>query len=160
MNPLEYIKTYGNLDQVIMLLKYKKFTDKQIIDTLEISRQTIYDARKRQKPLLEALSAPQTPLVSSVPKTAPYGNKDVWAITERFKDKFGTTKVTQSDRFAAHRLAKKYGTLEVLKLITALSGVMSEKYAPSINSVAQLDAKLPQVITFLQKQDTNVIRSL
>lgn len=153
MTWLEYIKAHGNLDQIIVLLKERRVTDAHIMTLLEIPKQTIYNARERQKPLLDAMQAGE-PLG--------YGDKDVWAITERFKNNFGTTKTTKQDRYAAHRLAKKHGTEDILRVITALAQCADQPFAPGVNSVSQLDAKLPSVILFLKKQESisTVIGSL
>lgn len=152
---LEYIKNYGNLDQVIMLLKERKVTDVQIMEILEIPKQSIYNARKRQQPLLKYLVAP-----TILPQK--YGDPDVNNIVDTFKDKFGTTLATTRDRQAAHRLAQKHGAENIVNVIVALAHFKSEKFAPVINSVSQLDAKLPGVISFLKKQEDNssVIGSL
>lgn len=81
-----------------------------------------------------------------------YGNADVDRIVDKFKETFGTTKVSKYDRFAAGRLAKKYGSQAIVGIIDLLAGLQTEKYAPVTNSVVQLEEKLPSILNFLRKQ--------
>lgn len=80
-----------------------------------------------------------------------YGDKDVDRITQKFTDVFGTTKISKSDRFSARRLANKYGGQSVCGIIDLLAKNNGEKYAPVVNSVAQLEEKMPSVLNFLRK---------
>lgn len=80
-----------------------------------------------------------------------YGNADVDAIVNSFTDSFGTTKVSRGDRFAAHRLAGKYGSQSVVGIITLLAENSQNKYAPVVGSVTQLEDKWVSVLNFLRK---------
>jgi hypothetical protein len=87
-----------------------------------------------------------------------YGDKDVDAIVVTFADTFGTTKTSRQDRFAAHRLAKEHGSQAVVGIIRLLAQHSTEKFAPVVNSVAQLEDKMPSVLNFLRKTgDSEVI---
>ena len=82
-------------------------------------------------------------------------NPDIQTVIDAFAESFGTTKHTKYDRFAAKRLHTKYTVSEVVRLIKALAAKSNEKYCPSVNSVSQLEDKLPQVVKFLQGQPDN-----
>lgn len=79
-----------------------------------------------------------------------YGNADVDAIVVAFSDTFGTTKTSRNDRFAAHRLAQKYGAQAVVGIVQLLAENNTEKFAPVVNSVSQLEEKMPSVLNFLR----------
>lgn len=79
-----------------------------------------------------------------------YGDKDVERIIQKFTEVYGTTKVTKNDRFAANRLARKYGSQAIVGIITLLAEHSSEKFAPVVGSVSQLEDKLVSVIHFLR----------
>lgn len=149
MRYLDHIKKHQNLDLFIILFDELGYTDQEIIDKLEISKQTIYDAKTRLSGLLEALS--------SVPDEKPkeYGNPDINAVIEAFKLSFNTTKASKWDRWAAKRLAEKHSADNMVKIIQALAQYGGEKYCPSVNSVSQLEEKLPSVMSFLKKQQSN-----
>jgi hypothetical protein len=84
-----------------------------------------------------------------------YGNADIDKVVEAFKEFFGTTKVTQQDRFAARRLVEKYGSQSIVGIVRLLAQHASERYAPVVNSVSQLESKFPSVVNFLRKQSTD-----
>jgi len=84
--------------------------------------------------------------------TQEYGNHDVNSIVTSFKESFGTTKITKYDRWAASRLAKKYGADYVVNIIRALAAKSGERYAPTVNSVSQLEEKLLSVMRFLARE--------
>ena len=79
-----------------------------------------------------------------------YGNADVNEIVVGFADTFGTTKTSRQDRFAAHRLAQKYGAQAVVGIVQLLAENNTEKFAPVVNSVSQLEEKMPSVLNFLR----------
>lgn len=79
-----------------------------------------------------------------------YGDKDVEAIVGAFTDTFGTTKTSRNDRFAAHRLSQKYGAQAVVGIVRLLAENSTEKFAPVVNSVSQLEDKMPSVLNFLR----------
>lgn len=79
-----------------------------------------------------------------------YGDAEVDQIVEKFKDTFGTTKVSKYDRFAAQRLVKKYGSQAVVGIMQLLADNSNEKYAPVVNSVAQFEEKFPSVLNFVR----------
>ncbi len=150
MRYLDFIKKYQNLDLFTALMDELGFTDEEITKRLEISKQSIYDAKKRLEPIMEALKnvADENPVV--------YGNPDVNLIVSTFKDCFGTTKANNYDRYAAKRLAAKHGVANIVAIIEALARYGGDKYCPSVNSVRQLEDKLVSVMAFLKKQSGNL----
>lgn len=86
-----------------------------------------------------------------------YGNKDIDAITESFKTAFGTTKTSRYDRFAAQRLAEKYGSQAVCGITKLLAERAGEQYAPIVGSVQQLEQKWVQVLNFVRTKDEGVL---
>lgn len=79
-----------------------------------------------------------------------YGDKEIDLVTETFSANFGTTKTTKQDRWAAGRLVHKYGSQSICGIIKLLAQNGQEKFAPVVNSVAQLEEKLPSVMSFLR----------
>lgn len=79
-----------------------------------------------------------------------YGNADVDIVVKKFTDTFGTTKVSQADRFSAHRLTKKYGSQAIVGIVQLLAEHSTEKYAPVVGSIAQLETKWVSVVNFLR----------
>lgn len=79
-----------------------------------------------------------------------YGSADIDLVLTTFQETFGTTKTTRFDRFAANRLCKKYGARGVAGIIKLL-GQEEDKYKPVVNSVVELEAKLPSVLNYLRK---------
>lgn len=80
-----------------------------------------------------------------------YGNGEVETVLHAFKDHFGTTKTSRTDRFAAHRLCQKYGGQAVAGVIKLLAERAGQPYAPVINSVTELENKWISVLSFLRK---------
>jgi hypothetical protein len=80
-----------------------------------------------------------------------YGDADVDRVVSVFSDKFGTTKTTNADRFAARRLTQKYGAQAVVGILTLLAQNSGEQYVPIVGSVAQLETKWVQVLNFVRK---------
>ena len=78
------------------------------------------------------------------------GNADVDKIVDSFTEAFGTTKVSKTDRFAAHRLATKYGSQAVVGIIRLLAENSTAKYAPVVGSVTQLETKWVSVLNFVR----------
>ena len=79
-----------------------------------------------------------------------YGDADVDNVVEQFKETFGTTKVTNTDRFAANRLVSKYGVQSVVGIVKLLAQHSTERYAPVVGSIAQLETKWVSVLHFLR----------
>lgn len=148
MNLLDYIKKYHNLDLFIALLDEMNFSDEEIITKLSISKMTIYNAKERLQPLMTALAT----IDHKLPQ---YGNPDVNTIVDTFKERFGTTKTSKNDRFAAKRLAAKHGADNVARVIIALGDSVGDTYAPSVNSVQQLEEKWVSVGKFLNNKSSD-----
>lgn len=89
-----------------------------------------------------------------------YGDADIDKVVQKFTDTFGTTKVSKTDRFAANRLVRKYGSQSVVGIIDLLAKNSGEKYAPVVGSVVQLEAKWVNVLSFLRNKgkDDEVIQ--
>lgn len=152
MNFIEHLKRHDNFDLFVLMMDELGYTDEEITTKLDISKQRIYDAKKRLEPLLEALQA------IGDPKPVVYGNPDIATVVEAFKKAFGTTKVSRYDRYAAKRLAEKHTADKVVHLINALAAGADDQYAPSINSVSQLEEKLVSVVQFVKKKiDSNKV---
>lgn len=81
-----------------------------------------------------------------------YGDQEVEQILAKFKDTYGTTKVTNSDRFAANRLAKQYGGRAVCGIIELLGGAVGEQFVPVVNNVVELENKWVSVLSFVRKE--------
>lgn len=81
-----------------------------------------------------------------------YGNADIDRIVNEFTETFGTTKISKYDRFAAQRLANKYGSQSIVGIIKLLAENNGAKYVPVVNSVSQLENKLPSILNFLRNQ--------
>lgn len=81
-----------------------------------------------------------------------YGNSDVDSIVDTFLETMGTTKSTKGDRFAANRLAKKYGAQSVNGVVKLYANLRDDEYAPVIGSVTQLEDKWVNVLTFIRKK--------
>jgi hypothetical protein len=79
-----------------------------------------------------------------------YGDADVDRVVDKFTDTFGTTKVSKNDRFAAHRLTKKYGGQAVCGIVQLLADNNTQKYAPVVGSITQLEEKWVSVMHFLR----------
>jgi hypothetical protein len=80
-----------------------------------------------------------------------YGDADIDRVVKTFTDTFGTTKVSKPDRWAANRLVKRYGAQSVVGIVQLLGQMSTEKYAPVVNSVADLESKWVSVLNFLRK---------
>ena len=79
-----------------------------------------------------------------------YGDADIDLVVTTFADRFGTTKVSNTDRFAANRLVKKYGSQSIAGIVNLLAQHSTEKYAPVVNNVSELESKFPSVLHFLR----------
>lgn len=79
-----------------------------------------------------------------------YGDPEVDLILDTFKDAFSTTKASKQDRWAAHRLAQKYGAQAVVGIIKALAMNRAYAYAPVVNNVAQMETKMVSILNFLR----------
>jgi hypothetical protein len=81
-----------------------------------------------------------------------YGNADIDAVINCFKEQFGTTSASKYDRYAAKRLAERHGTQVVCVAIQVLADMREEPYAPGVRSVQQLEQKWVNVVNFIRKQ--------
>lgn len=86
-----------------------------------------------------------------------HGNADIDIVVQKFTDTFGTTKVSRQDRWAANRLVTKYGSQAVVGIVDLLAKHSTEKFAPVVNSVAQLEEKMPSVLNFLRNLNTDEV---
>lgn len=89
-----------------------------------------------------------------------YGDVDIDKVVNTFTDTFGTTKVSKPDRWAANRLVKRYGAQTVVGIVKLLGQHSTERFAPVVNSVADLETKWVSVLNFLRnlkgEEDINV----
>lgn len=83
-----------------------------------------------------------------------YGNAEINAVIEQFKQVFGTTKASRYDRYAASRLIKRHGLEMIKAVILALAARSHDKYSPTVSSISQLEEKWVNVIKFLQLGNT------
>lgn len=81
-----------------------------------------------------------------------YGSSEIDNVVQKFTDTFGTTKTSKYDRFAADRLTKKYGSQAICGIIGLMGEHATEKFAPRLNNLSELENKLPSVLLFLRKQ--------
>lgn len=79
-----------------------------------------------------------------------YGDADIDKVVEQFQETFGTTKTSRQDRWAANRLVKKYSAQAVCGIVKLLGENSTERYAPVIGSIAQLETKWVSVLHFLR----------
>lgn len=77
------------------------------------------------------------------------GVPEISEAVDAFQIFFGTTATLKTDRFAAARLVKRYGAALVIEVIENLGNRKSEKYAPVVNNISQLEAKWPSVLKFI-----------
>jgi hypothetical protein len=77
------------------------------------------------------------------------GDPDVASILDHFQMAFRTTTVSRTDRFAASRLAKRNGSATVIYMIQELNKRRTEKYAPTVNNLTDLERKWPSVERFV-----------
>jgi hypothetical protein len=82
-----------------------------------------------------------------------YGDADVDMIIHKFAEVFGSTKSSKQDRYAARRLASKYGGKSVCGIIQILASRSEEKFSPVVNNVSQLESKFISVLRFLRKNN-------
>jgi|ERR1035437_8000597 hypothetical protein len=153
MKVLEFSKQLKIIDLIVLFLDEKGYSDAEIATIADISTQTLHATKKRLQPFCEALK-----LIESPP--AEYGNKDINDIVNAFAKVFGNTKTTKYDRFASKRLADKYTSSEIVKVINALSLGANDKYCPVVNSVSQLETKLPNIISYFKKKSSDQIINL
>lgn len=88
-----------------------------------------------------------------------YGDDKIGLVVTSFTETFGTTKTSKYDRFAANRLANRYGVKAVTGVIGLLGNQRNEQYAPVIGSISELEKKWVNVMNFLRKnnQESEVI---
>jgi len=84
--------------------------------------------------------------------TLGFGDTEIDAILDKFTVTFGTTRTSKYDRFAASRLAKKYGSQSIVGIIGLLAENAGERFCPVVNSVSEMEAKMPSVLNFLRNQ--------
>lgn len=77
------------------------------------------------------------------------GDPDVSAAVDQFQIMFHTTAPLKTDRFAASRLTKRHGLATVLFFIQQLGNRRTEKFAPVVNSLTQLEQKWPSIEKFI-----------
>jgi hypothetical protein len=145
MNYLDYLKRTDNIDKYIVLMDELGYTDEEIMGKLEVSKTTLYNAKERQRVILEALKAISMELKPS------YGNPDVNTICSAFMEAFNTTSVSKYDRFAAKRLAEKHGADRIAQLIKVFAN-SDGSFKPSISSVSMLEKKWVNVGEYMKKQ--------
>lgn len=148
MKYIEYLQTYDNFDKYILFLDELGFSDINISSMLNVTRQTIYNAKKRNATLLEALK-------SLTSESKSYGDAGINTIISAFNNTFGTTKASRWDRYAAKRLSARYGAENITAVIRALGDMKGAAYMPSVNSVQQLEEKWVSVGNFLTKMGNN-----
>lgn len=81
-----------------------------------------------------------------------FGNQEVGEVLEAFKSQFNTTAISKYDRFAAKRLADRHGVGNIIKVITSMATLSDRQFAPSVNSVSELERKWVSCLSFLKKQ--------
>jgi hypothetical protein len=86
-----------------------------------------------------------------------FGDAEVDQILSKFKATFGTTKSTQTDRWAAHRLAQKYGAQAITGIIQMLGEHNTDKFCPVVNNVTELEAKMVSILSFLRKLEKDEV---
>lgn len=79
-----------------------------------------------------------------------YGSSEIDNVVQKFVDTLGTTKTTKYDRFAASRLVKKYGEQAICGIIDLYGKSATEKFAPRVNNLTELEAKMPSILLFLR----------
>lgn len=79
-----------------------------------------------------------------------YGSSEIDNVVQKFTDTFGTTKTSKYDRFAASRLVNKYGGQAICGIIGLLSEHSTEKFAPRVNNLSELESKFISVMHFLR----------
>lgn len=157
MRHLDRVKKWGNIAEHVLLLEEAGVSDANIMKWLEVSKQTIYNTRQLYAPLSGAIAdinvdtLPTTRTKSEGVEVTDKRNEDVQFVVDTFKDCFGTTNVSKYDRYAANRLAKKYGALKVQQIIAILASHQGEPYVPVVNSVRELDAKLVAVQAYFKR---------
>lgn len=145
MTFLDYAKQYHNFDVFLVLIDDAGYTDEEIMEKFQISKQRIYEARKRLDSLIQSLTQVE-------PYKRDGRDPNIQSIIDAFLSCFGTTSASKYDRYAAKRLHVKYGAEKIVNIIQALSQKAGEPYAPTINSVSDLEKKWPQVGQFLNRQ--------
>jgi hypothetical protein len=81
-----------------------------------------------------------------------FGNADINTVIDSFKEHFGVTKATRYDRFAAKRLIQRHGAEAICDTIRKLSQGQTDKFAPTVNSVSELENKWVSVNRFVNKE--------
>lgn len=79
-----------------------------------------------------------------------YGRAEVDQIVDAFRAEMGTTKVSQNDRFAANRLADKFGAQSVVYAIKAIAP--GGQYVPVVNNISQLEDKWVSVMNYVRSK--------
>lgn len=148
MKFLDYAKQYHNFDVFLVLMDDAGYTDDEIMEKYEVSKQRIYDARKRLEPVFKALEGVD-------PYKRDGRDKNIQSIVDAFSEAFGTTATSQYDRFAAKRLHVKHGAEGIIKVINALAANAGQQYCPSVNSVSEIEKKWVTILQFLKKQTTS-----
>ncbi len=81
------------------------------------------------------------------------GDPDVSAVVDAFQIAMKTTATIKTDRYAASRLAKRFGLPTVVGTIQMLGERSREKYAPTVNNLTQLEQKWPSIQRFVSTRN-------
>lgn len=146
---LDFVKQYYNFDIFLVLMYDAGYSNEEIMEKFQVSKQSIYNAQKRWGLIKKGLDT----VDGKVNKSDPNINE----IIETFQKYFGTTSASRYDRYAAKRLYLKHDTGKVVRLIQGLAAKSGEQYSPTVNNVSDIEKKLPQIVKFLQSQSTNTV---
>ena len=129
--------------------KYQKKIDSNVDNNLTTTRQQVDNKLTHYKNKEERIK--KTTINSSE-----YGDKDVNKVIAEFKEVFDSTlPKLQANRYASKRLITRHGVDKVLSMVKSAGAIQGEVYAPSINSVIELEAKLVSLVGFLKRQGGN-----
>ena len=173
MTYLDLVKKLGLTKLIICLMDELGYPNKEIAKKLQITEPTIYNARKSYELLNEALQnvgyiqdlitvdgdiKVEQPKRSGTITEAikqDLRNPDVQKIVDEFQTAFGTTSVSRYDRFAASRLAKKYGAESITQVIQLLAQHAGDKYTPVVSNVRQIEQKWVNIASFFKRIKQN-----
>lgn len=84
------------------------------------------------------------------------GAPDIGEVCDQFQIAVGNTAVIKTDRFAAQRLAKRYGAAVVVHVIQEYGKRRREQYAPVANSLTEFERKWPSIEKFISNTSTEL----
>lgn len=88
-------------------------------------------------------------------KTSSFGNPEINEVIQLFEETYGFPLTgKQKNRYAANRLLKVHGLEKVKQSILAAHAVISEPYAPQITNIMDLEEKMPKLVLFYQKNNS------